>query len=355
MAESIDWTRGDLLHGLQVLMVDPNDLSTIRGELRGVKGGTLDLQYYGDTRCSATIETVGDTGWDQSAALRIVHTVGDYSRVMLVETLFTGFVKHIAWDGQMESIHRTYEVAGTLYGMESDPTSGVSVAEGTHALDVIRQMCEAANRPYRIGPNATDYIFGSSHVYDAGASRLEILFDACERSGNRLGVDENGVYTFDRYVPPSQLGPTYEVAVGAQRGMVIGPVSGDEGWMSAPSFVIVHAEGEGSTVTARSSIAAGTLQSHAVRGYDVGDYRSVSDLSPFDQPTAQALADRYMQEDYDEVETIKHAMMYRPLREGDIELLVEADGTRRRWLVSGATIDLSRWIWDLELKGGWAA
>lgn len=354
MAE-IDWSRGDLLHGLRVMQVDPNDLKTIRGELTGVQGGRLDLQYYGDTRCSATIETVGDTGWDGSAALRIVHTVGDYTGVMLVETLFTGFVQRVPWDGQTDGIHRTYEVAGTLFGVESDILTGVSVARGTSALDVVRQMCKAANRPYRIGPNATDYIFGSSHVYDAGASRLEILFDACERSGNRLSVDADGVYTFDRYVPPSQLGPTYSCAAGMQRGMVIGPIEGEEAWMSAPSTVIVSAESDNRSITARAKIAAGMPQAHAVRGYDVADYRPVTDLSPFDQSTARALAERYLREDYDEVETIRHSLMYRPLREGDIELLVEANGTRRRWLVSGASIDLSRWVWELELKGGWAA
>lgn len=76
-------------------------------------------------------------------------------------------------------------------------------------------------------------------------------------------------------------------------------------------------------------------------------------MSPFTSAQATKLAERYLKEKSQLVETMHHGLRYRPLREGDIESLTWPGTTTRRWQVASASLDLSSWEWDLDLKGGW--
>ena len=54
----MDWTRGGIDHDLRVVLVDPRNLTTIRGELEGIDpSGSLMLDYYSDIRMKANIST----------------------------------------------------------------------------------------------------------------------------------------------------------------------------------------------------------------------------------------------------------------------------------------------------------
>jgi hypothetical protein len=353
---AIDWTRGDLRHGLTVLQVDPTDLTDVRGELRGVTGGKLDLQYYGDTRMGAKLETAGLHGWDGSAALRLVHTVSDHTGMLLVEPLFTGFVTEASWEGEGDARKVSWTLNSTLHAMES-AVSGwpYGVAAGSKALDVIAQVCASLDRPCRIDQSAHEYLFSSNKVYEAGSTYASILFDVCDRSENRMSVDAEGVVTFSAYELPASRGVDYDASELGERGTVIGPVSGDAMGLDAPARVVVRAEDGDKSVTGEALAPDGSPSSARVRGFRNDRFEKVSDLSPFEAEAARALAKRYLDADLSEVPSISHKMMYRPLREGDVERLTMADGSVARWMVSGASLDLATWTWDLDLKGGWAA
>lgn len=351
---AIDWTRGDLRHGLTVLQVDPTDLATVRGELRGATGGKLDLQYYGDTRMGAKLETTGAHGWDGSSALRLVHTVSDFTGMLLVETLFTGFVTDASWEGEGDARSVSWTLKSCLHAAESAVTAlPFGVAADGKALGVFAQVCSTLVRPCRIDQSAHEYVFSTNKVYEAGSTYISILFDLCDRSNNRLGVDADGTVTISGYVPPASRGADFDASELGGRGAVIGPVSGDAIGLDAPSRVIVRAEDGDSSVTGEASVAAGAPSSAGVRGFSVDRFESVSDLSPFTVDAARALAQQYLENDLSDVPAIKHGLMYRPLREGAIERLTMADGSSARWMVSGASLDLAKWTWELDLKGGW--
>lgn len=351
---TIDWHRGDLTHGIYALMVDPGNLTDVRGELHGLTGGRLDLAYYGDTRMGAEITTQGDHGWDGSAAIRLVHTVSDYTGQLLQEPIFTGYVTAASWDGEGDALVTTWTLSGTLHAPEAGVCeTGYSVAKGSSALEVIGKICRTLSRPYVVAPRAVEYVLGSNKVYEAGATWLSVLFDLANTSGNRISVDEMGRLVIERYVVPSARGVDWAADERDPRGMVIGPVTGDMGGFEAPDRVVVRAESGDAAVTGMAYAPSGSPQSRGVRGYRLDRFELVSDLSPFTADSARALAQRYMAESSDDLPAVHHGLMYRPMREGMIERLTMRDGTTSRWMVSGASLDLSAWTWTLDLKGGW--
>lgn len=352
----VDWTRGDLYHTVSVLMVDPSDLATVRGELQGVTGGKIDLQYYGDTRMGAELTTRGAHGWDGSAALRIMHTVSDYTGILLTEPLFTGFVTAQSYEGEGDELAVSWTLKSGLYALEAAKSElPYSVAKGSKALGIVRSVCSALGRPFTIGPDAHEYVYGTNKVYEAGKTYLSILLDVCSSANNRLSVDANGGITVDGYVVPSTRAADYEAYENGKRGTVIGPIKGDATGLDAPARVIVRSESGDKSVTGIAMVAAGSPSSASVRGFRNDRFETSTDLSPFTVGAAQALAQRYLSEDLSDVPTIKHGLLYRPLREGAIERLTLHDGTATRWMVSGGSLDLEKWTWELDLKGGWTA
>lgn len=345
---AVDWSRGDLSHRMEVLQVDPLNLVDVRGKIVEPSGGELNLEYYGDTRMGAKVEEFGSS-WDGTSALRIVHTVSDYTGDLFSETLFTGYVTR----ANRRNNTRTYELASTLHGLETNVTPGVfSVSAGSMALDVCKRIFKTVSRPYRIEPDAGDYLFSGAVVYEAGSSYLEILFDLMDKSGNRISVDEYGIVTISKYVRPSKRTPDWSESTADARTCIIGAPEYSDGSMTAPERSIVHAEKDGDTITVTALAPSGTFTRHAVRGYCIDDYHEESDLSPFTRAAAQALANKYLEEALEPDREMYHGLMYRPLREGMVESLYD-DGETRRWQVSDATLSFDSWTWEINFKGGW--
>lgn len=350
----VDWTRGDLAHSLRVLMVDPFDLSTVRGELSGVTGGKLELHYYSDTRAGATITTIGDHGFDGSSWLRIVHTVSDYTGVLLVEPLFTGFVGEASWSGEGDSLNVDWTLQSSLSALDSAvPTYGYSVAYGAKALDVYDQICSTLRRPHRVD-NANDYVFGANTVYEPGDSYLSILNGVCDSSSNRLGVDADGTISISRYTAPSSRGVDFSCDERDKRGMVIGDVSGDYEEYELPSRVIVRSEDGDNSVTGAVDVPQGSFSSFDRRGFRNDRFEKVTGLWPFSNDAARDKARQLLDESLNQSDSISHGLMYRPLNVGMIERLTTKDGITKRWMVSDASLDLMAWTWELDLKGGYS-
>ena len=346
---AVDWARADLCHSLRVQMVDPYNLKTIRGELADVIGGELQLEYYGDTRMGATLDAMDTCGWDGSSALRFIHTVSDYTGELMTETLFTGYVTDAPLSGHTLSL----TLNSTLHGMETNVApSGMTVSKSSKAKDAMASVFKTISRPYRFGPGSTDYLYGTSVVYDAGTDYLHIVNEVADKSGNRVNVDENGIVVIERYVAPSSKSKDWADDTSYERTMVIGPIEYSDNSMQTPERVIVHAEKDKQKITATAIAPAGSASRHSVRGYCIDDFHSENELSPFTQASAQSLANKYLKEALVIDRKCSHSMMYRPLREGDIEQLTDR-GQTLLWQVSSAKLDLNTWIWKLDLRGGW--
>ena len=355
---AVDWARGDLSHALTVLQVDPSNLTDVRGELHNVKGGKLDLSYYSDTRAGASLECVGEHDWDGTSALRLVHDISDWTGLLLRETLFTGYVTAAPWSGRGDGMVTRLTLSSTLIAWEGDgkgtvAANGYTVAASAKALDVIRSIARQTGRQLRVRGDATDYLFGSACVYDAGKSWLSIAMDVANKAGDRIVVDPDGFVAVERYIEPSKKEPDYDVDPSAPRGIVIGEPSGDTDALSHPTRVIVRSESGDKSVTGIATVADGDHASVSVRGYGIDKFETMSDLSPFTADAATAKARQMLGDASAESLTLSHGLMYRPLREGMVERWCEGN-RRTRWQVSSAQLDLKTWTWTLDLKGGWS-
>lgn len=351
-----DWTRGDLRHSLRVLMLDPNNYAE-RGELQGVtKGGSLDLTYYGDKRMAAKVSTFAeDDGYDGSSALRLVHVVSDYTGELWSETLGTFFVtdRAASYSNGFSSVDYTLDSA--LYALEVKAMArGKAVKKGTSLLSAARQLITECGRKVSVIGGARDTRASAAIFYDYGKSYLSAVFDLCERCRNRLSVDASGNVTISAYTAPSTLAASFEVAEGVPRGMFMPPLAVKDNARDIPERYIVHSSEGDATVVGIAQVTGGTRSSHQVRGYTVDDVRQVSDLSPFNATRANQLAQAYLRDATQYEASASHGMMYRPLREGQVELLV-ANGEAKRWMIANASLDLGDWTWSLDLKGGWNA
>lgn len=340
----MDWTRGDLYHSLSVQMVDPTNLSDIRGEMGGVSGGKIDWDYYSETRGKAQLECAGDP-WDGTSALRLVHTVSDWTGELLSEVLFTGHVT----DREPGETTR-YTVSSTLMALDNEAFgSGFTVGNNAKAMGVCEQILKASGRPYSL--EGYDRIFSSGIRYGANDSRRHALSEICSLTDNRLTVGNDGTVIISKYSQPSLATPDWSEDTSDARTMVIGePVITDDG-LSIPTRVIVCAESKGSEMVAVAEVPKGSPYSAEARGYSVDMVVELHDAPSSMEELRQTARKRL------ETETVldmrcSHSMMYRPLREGMVESLTHK-GETRRWQVASATLDLKKWTWQLELKGGW--
>lgn len=353
----MDWTRGGIDHSLRVVLVDPRNLSTVRGELEGVDpAGSLMLDYYSDLRMKAGISTSvpeGESdGWDGSAAMRLVHEAYVRDELVFTETLGTFLVTDSApWSVQNGIRKTSYQLSSMLYGMSvAVPAGNFAAGAGAMAHDLMTKVCANTLRKFKMIGAPRDYKFGGTVVYPAGQKYLSIMFDLADKAKNRLSVDELGYITTETYVSPGSKSPSWEID--HEDDMFIGPLEGDDVTLSQPGRVVVVAKKDKSQITAASIAPSGTRLHEGVRGFRLDDVRELSDMTPFTKARAQTLADQYLNTATHTNEEVKHGMRYRPLREGQIELLNDGEKVRR-WMVKSADLDLGNWTWKLTLVGGW--
>ena len=312
-----DWERGDLDHRLMVQLVDPLNLTTVKGELNGVeRGGKMSYGYYVDDRYRASISTAvpkSDTdGWDGLAAMRLVHVVSDYTGDLWDETLGTFYVVKADEDVKGGKLARSYELKGTLYGLSTNVTPRpFTIAKGSTSTDVIKRIMKTTSRPYRMKAGVRNYKYSGPVVYDAGKSYLSILFDVCNRAQNRVSVDPDGFVSIRPYTAPSSTSPSFSVDFDSR--MFVGPWTTSDTRLELPERVIVVSTKDKQTITGTAVAAAGTRMRHSRRGYGIDDFRSVNNMNPFTQKQADSLAKSYLATADTEAREAGHGMRYRPL------------------------------------------
>lgn len=350
-----DWTSAILEHSFYVEMVDPLTLNDVRGQLDYVeRSGSLTLKYYGDTRAGLTLTTVvpyGETdGWDGSAALRLVHTVGNDWQ----ENLFTGFVTSRAWSDDAGVRTYSYELNSPLYALQTEyAASTYTVGANGLALDALKKIFQRAQRPYTISGTALNYRFGSATCYGSDETFLSICYDLADRSGDRLSVDGNGNVVVDKYINPSERAATYELDTSDASAVTIPPGSGSDDRLEIPARVIVSAKsGTGDDeveIIGTASLASTSEFARARRGYQVDSYHSESDMEPFNQEQANAIAKKYLDSESAVSYETELSMMYAPMHEGYV-IKLDHQGESGRFMVSTAALDLNTFIWKLTLK-----
>ncbi len=350
---AVDWLRGDLTHRLRLVQVDPITLA-VRGELSGpMPTGTLSLDYYADTKASAKVETSneGGDGWDGTAAIRLVHEVSDYTGLLLTENLFTGYVRERSVETSAGTNHVSYELGSALWAMQDDLSVGNSIARGSNvrtAMDAVFRAC--MGRRHRYASDATGAAASSAIVWKPSTSHLSMLYEMCDVCGTRLDLDGDGTVVVRKYVAPSDRGADYDCNAVPGRGDLIGPITTADAEVLLDSGHMVTATSGDATVVGTAHRGSGRA-SAAQRGYNKIGHTSETELSPFTNARAASAAVGYLNRE-SAIWEVSHGMTYKPLSIGAIERL-HLDGQARKWLVKSADLDMARWTWKLDIKGGW--
>lgn len=354
MAMAFDYLRTDVTYSLRVALHDPKT-GAVRGELQGVSGGKLTLDYYSDTKASATVETVstGSDGWDGTAAMRLHFDVSDsMGERVWGDTLFTGFVKGVDEQRRDGMYVRKYELGSKLWTLQNDlmgilyMDAGLSVqAAITHILK------DTGGAIYEVG--CPDAALRAQRIIEPGTSRLSALYDLADAAGIQVSVTQGGDISLGRYVEPSRRGADFDANASASRGDVIEPIKVSDATLGLYSGYMVvskkndrYAYGTAERTSGRASAAA--------RGYRYMGKESINDLAPFSNAAAATEARKLLNRDT-AVAEMSHGLLFKPLRVGMIERFWQASKSTR-WLVKSANLDMNPglWTWDVDLKGGWA-
>src|SRR3712207_6045789 len=217
----IDWMDPRIEHEWRFLQIDPHNLDVVRGELRGVAldGCSLTFGFETETRASAKIKVVeGD--YIPGSWIRIIDTVpGTGYR----EEAGTFIVSGVSGDTVETGLHAvSYELQSVLWALKEDYCGGHwTVGQGASALTAMRDVAEGCEKSFVAKAGASDYRYGSTKVYDLGASYLSILQDICTASGNYLSVDGHGQITAEKYVRPEQRGVRWDLDATSDRSVIL--------------------------------------------------------------------------------------------------------------------------------------
>ena len=354
---AFDWNRGDITYVLHAYKVNPKTLGGITGELTGVQGGKLSLDYYSDTKASATLETAnaGDDGWDGTSAIRLIYEVFDSNREHTYEgVLFTGYVKGLDINDDRGMKVKKYDLGSALWALSEDYVDGYVLPTGRSILYAINDLLwKKGGRANAVEPGTKDAVARGVKFYDPGTSVLSILYDLCDIGNMQPVMLEGGTISIGNYMKPSDRGADFDAGNDSTRGNVIPPIKTSDAMVELSSSALVYSKKNDLFVTGRAE-RTGNRAAAAVRGYRKVEKNNVNELNPFTSAQAAAVARQMLDKDVAEME-MSHGLMFRPLRVGAIEQFWK-NNRATRWLIKSADLDMGvgSWIWDLDLKGGWA-
>lgn len=350
-----DWNRGDLNHQWRVVLLDPLNLKTIRGEISNVSDGKLSVDYESETLYGFSFTSYHDGyfEWDGTSAVKIIHSVGTWS-----EDLFTGYVTDISYDrtnglsGSNEkkgSTVTSWTLSSALYAATSNKLQATyTIGGGAMALDVIKYAFRDMKKDsYRIESTALDYKYGSPLAYGLQTSWYQIINDACLLSGNEIGVDGSGIITIKRYYPNKQKTPEFTLQTIGQRANAIGSMTVNDQTPSIPSKYVVVAKNEDYEVVGYYERDSSDVLNAQRRGYCLTEFYQYDDLVPctVDQATAKA---RELGESESKKKDRSVSSMYMPFNAGMIVNYSDNYGTYKSYIKNG-DLDLSNWTWSLTI------
>lgn len=356
-----DWRDVTRTDRLVFQMVNPTDLDSTLGELEGVELSSCSLSggYYTDTRTSGKLRVIGE-GWARGSFIRIVHEIPewDYSN-----ELGTFLVTND--DRERENGAWAYDLTlqSMLFGLSTDAiVKPWVIAKNAMMSKAAAQCLRNAGRTYDF-TGATDYQFKGARVMETGTDRLSIMYALSKLGNNRIDVDGHGNVTMTKYISPAAKAPVWRIDLQDSRGVALDGLQGSTDYLEIPNIVGVaytyNTEKNGKSVqqeiAASAEVSSDNPHSGAVRGYNVVDFRSLSEMTPQTAARAQQLAKQYLANDSTEHVEWQLSTIYLPIWEGDTVELVIPDGEEsyrgvRHCLVKSVELSLSDMTMQLTLK-----
>ena len=280
---AIDWRDPARRDEISFQMVSPNNLDVVYGDLTDVQLGSSSITYgyYTDTRYSSGISFLKSNNYVENAWIRIIHSVpaADY-----VEELGT-FIPTSPSESRNGATIVTLDLQSPLWGIkENYIIAKFSVAKNTSLLDAFKRICEMCNITY-VPSNPNNVTAEKAFVYDIGESCLDILFDLCDRSSNRMELDGHGRLVLSKTIEHDNVTPIWTLDYDDPRSMIIdGTLKMDPQTDDIPSRAIVI----NGSIVGVADIPDGVSYSAKQRGYVKAEKYSESGVN---KSKAESLAE----------------------------------------------------------------
>lgn len=343
------WQDPERVDEIHVLMVDPNNLDSVRGELVGIElsGCSVDFGYYTDNRVSGKVRCF-DGGYINYSWLRIVHECPGYSYRNELATLVP---TQIAEKHARGSVETDFTLQSTLWSISNDALpSRWTIGKGAMSNDAFTRICDAVNKPRVLLPSVHNYRFTETVAYEIGDTFLSDLFDIANKANNRLDVDGHGRITLGPYVSPSQREPDWDIS--DETGMI---VSGGVDRTTKPGdFVsreIITYHNDKADMVGSADVSDDSPASAAKRGYRVAKTESYNAEEKESVTVAklQNIAQQNLMKASDYGGERSVTCLYFPAKAGDI-IRLTTDGNQSKCLVKDVGVHLSDMTVDLTLK-----
>lgn len=326
----MDYKDTTIKRTLHAYMIPPTNLDDIYEEMTGIDWSSLsiDAGYYTDARVSATLTAV-DSNYIRGSYIRITAETEDGE----TEELGTFAVDNDAGERINGAYVQTFVLISQLYALSLDYChSTMTIGSGALLLTALNTTLSEAGKTSQdsILTDMLDYRFSSTRILDAGTSRLSRLYELCSLSSNRLEVDGHGRIRVDRYVTPDSRSPKLRLAQSDPRGVIKNGISRQSNWTEIPNRYVVaydYTTNDNGNSTEHHMYAIATNSAAPARGFIVGEYETISELSPMTQTNLAGIAKQRMAERAGERNEWTINTKYIPgLWEGDvIELEIDDD------------------------------
>jgi hypothetical protein len=377
MTESIDWSRPTKRKWkFKFELVPPNKLNDSYGELDNVDISSVSITegYYTDTRIQGKLTYYGENPHRQ-AYIRIIatDTVSGYSEEL---GTFIPTSDDVTMEGSI--VKTTLNLESTLYGISQQKLQTAWVNKYgmtifSNIANILQNKCNmtlavlGGNDSWKddVDRHGNDYsasphdgMLSSSAICDAGSSILELLYGIANATPkNRIDVDGHGRVLVYPYYTPSQRDPTFTITANSENSVVLDGVTRSSNYLERASQVTVHAKqtvNNAEKVFLSTQTATGEM-SLAQRGYIVGKYYDVSDMSPFTQAEATRRAKAHLTTAQNENIEWTLTTEYMPIYTGDVGYLEGLNdnynyGAKKKVFVKSRDIDLATMTQKLTLK-----
>ena len=338
----IDWRDPARRDVIRFQMVDPNNLDEVYGDLTDVQLGSSTILYgfYTDTRYSSGISFLKSNNYVENAWVRIIHDVPaeNYSNELGT------FIPTSPSEKRQGAIVVTLDLQSPLWGLKEDlATSKFSIGKKTSLLEAIKRVCETCHRPYLLN-NPNDVTTKKAVVYDVGESYLNILFDLCDLTNNRMDIDGHGRLTFSPTPDQKTITPTWTLDYDDQRSMIIeGTVEMESLTDDNPSRAIVVND----KIVGVADLEDGVSYSAHQRGYIKAEKYDVKSAS--DKTKAESEAKKRLKEFQKAVEWTMDTLYFPGMPGDNVNFIL--DGEKHVCMIQSIDpLDLETMTMTLTLK-----
>lgn len=337
------WLDASYEPTLKVQQIDPHNLEVIRGELDGVTSISMTDGYYSNTQISASISTIADN-----------YIGGSWIRCLVDnDPVFTLGVQSFKSNQAPESTEeKDYSLQSVIWMLSSDIAYNLyTIKKGASGKGVMQTIAKLVGKTLIFAPGCKDYTYGAAKAFERTDSYANILNSICSSCGNMLTADGYGRLYVIPYVIPANKGVTWTLDADDTHGIILDPgyEDSDSSGEAYDKTVVIATNSDKKTIVGVTGVDSTSTISPTYRGWSRINVHQESEMSPFTQARANALAKTYAPDDQSKGLSRTCTCLYWPVKSGDIIEWIQ-NGKKKKYLAQTIDADFSNWTVRLTLK-----